>query len=268
MGYLRDILILKKEEIKKTRKDLKLIKSSLEKKARAPGRFLKNIRNGKINIIAEIKKASPSRGIINGQLDIKETVLIYNKFKNFICGISVLTESLYFRGKPQDIMTVRENSDLPILRKDFIFSEIQVYESAALGADCILLISSLLGKKKLKRLCDLAISLGLDVLVEIHSLDELGKALDTGTRLIGVNNRNLKDMSIDNKTIYNFLNYRQKKDLEDKIFICESGIEDTGYIKDLFSNGLNVFLIGGHFMASRDLENTLKNMESELSKEI
>ncbi len=106
------------------------------------------------------------------------------------------------------------------------------------------------------------------MLVEIHSPDELGKALDTGTRLIGVNNRNLKDMSIDNRTIYNILNYRQKKDLEDKTFICESGIEDAGYIKDLFSNGLNTFLIGGYFMASRDLEKTLKNMESELSNEI
>jgi indole-3-glycerol phosphate synthase len=264
LKYIKDILISKKEEIKKMGKNSSFIRSALRKTGRDKRSFFKNIENGKINIIAEIKKASPSRGIINGQLDIKETVITYNKFKSFICGISVLTESLYFKGRPEDIRIAKENSDLPVLRKDFIFSDIQLYQSAALGADCVLLISSLLGRSKLKKLYGLAVSIGLDVLVEIHSLKDLEKALDTGARFIVINNRNLKDMSIDGRTVYNFLDYMQKEDLRDKIFVCESGIEGTGYIKDLFSSGLSTFLIGGYFMASKDLKKTLKNMEFEL----
>lgn len=270
MKYIKEILILKKEEIRKINRDYSCMESAFtaaEKTQKSRKSFFKNIRRGKINIIAEIKKASPSRGMINENLDIGRTAHIYNDFENFICGISVLTESLYFKGDPGDIKMVKENSKLPVLRKDFIFSDIQVYESAALGADCILLISTLLGRKKLKKLYDLAVSLGLDVLVEAHSIEDLDKVLDTGARFIGINNRNLKDMSIDGKTIYNFLDYRQKKDLKDKVFICESGIEDTEYIKDLFSNGVNTFLIGGYFMASKDLEKTLKKMELELKKE-
>ena len=264
MKYLKEILVSKKEEIKKIERNLSLIKSALKKTERDRKSLFKNIENGKINVIAEIKKASPSRGIINGHLDIRETVLVYNKFKSFISGISILTEALYFKGDPEYIRIAKKNSDQPVLRKDFIFSEKQIYQSAALGADCILLISSLLGKRKLKRLYDLAISLGLDVLVEVHNLKDLNKALDTGTRLIGINNRNLKDMSIDDRNIYNFLNYIRKEDLKEKIFVCESGIEDTEYIKDLFLNGINTFLIGGYFMASKDLEKTLKRMEVEL----
>jgi len=261
MEYLKEILISKKEEIKKIGKNSSLIKSELEKTGRYKRSFLNNIGSGKVNVIAEIKRASPSRGIINDQLDLRETVLAYDGFKNFICGISVLTESLYFKGSPEDIKVVRENSDLPVLRKDFIFSDKQIYESAALGVDCILLIGTLLGKRKLKKLYHLAVSLGLEVLVEIHSLEDLDKVLDTGARFIGVNNRNLRDMSVDSNIIYKFLDYSQKNDIRDRVFVCESGIEDVGYIKDLFSRGINTFLIGSYFMASRDLKNTLKSME-------
>lgn len=264
MKYIKEILISKKEEIKKIEENSSLIKSVLKETVRDKRSFFKNIGNGKINVIAEIKKASPSKGIINKQLDIKETVLTYNKFRSFICGISILTESLYFKGKPEDVKIAKENSDLPVLRKDFIFSDVQIYESAALGVDCILLISSLLAGRKLKKLYDLAVSLGLDVLVEIHNIKDLDKALDTGTRFIGINNRNLKDMSVDGTNIYNFLDYMQKEDLKDKVFVCESGIEDTEYIKDLFSSGLNTFLIGGYFMASENLKKTLESMELEL----
>lgn len=267
MEYLKEILIVKKEEIKKIRRSSEWIKPAVKNTEKERGSFLRNIKRDKVNVIAEIKKASPSKGIINDRLDIEETVMLYDKFKSFICGISVLTESLYFKGDPENIRIVKKKSKLPVLRKDFIFSEVQIYESAALGADCILLISSLLGKGKLRKLYDLAGNLGLDALVEVHSVKELDKALDIGAQFIGINNRNLKDMSIDRKTVYNILNYSKNKDLSDKIFVCESGVENVEYIKSLFLSGINTFLVGGYFMVSKNLEKTLSSMELELKRE-
>ncbi|HEY4695925.1 MAG TPA: indole-3-glycerol-phosphate synthase [Candidatus Hydromicrobium sp.] len=267
MNYLKEILSAKKEEIKKIKKNPELMKSNISKTIKSKGDFLRNIKKGKINIIAEIKKASPSRGIINRRLDVERTALTYDKFRSFISGISVLTESLYFKGDPEDISRVRKKTNLPVLRKDFIFSEIQVYESAALEADCILLISSLLGREKLKKLHEFAGNLGLDVLVEVHNIKELDKALDIGAEFIGINNRNLKNMSVDGKTIYDFLEYCSNKDFSDKIFVCESGIRDIGYIKDLFLKGINAFLIGEYFMSSNNLEKTLRDMELGLKIE-
>jgi len=267
MNYIKEILSAKKEEIKKIGGNPKWMKSKIPGTVKSKGSFLRNIKKGKINIIAEIKKASPSRGIINGRLDVEKTALTYNKFKSFISGISVLTEPLYFMGNTKDIRKVRSKTNLPILRKDFIFSEAQVYESAAIEADCILLIASLLGGKKLKRLHELAGNLGLDTLVEIHDIKELDKVLDAGAEFIGINNRNLRTMRIDEKTIYDFLRYRSNKDFSDKIFVCESGIRDAEFIRDLFSNGINAFLIGEYFMTSNSLEERLKEIELELKKE-
>ncbi len=266
MNYLKEILLAKKEEIKKIGKNPGWMDSKIQGTVKSKGNFLGNIKKGKINIIAEIKKASPSRGIINGMLDVQKTALTYNNFKDFISGISVLTEPLYFMGSPEDIRKVRSKTALPVLRKDFIFSEVQVYESAALGADCILLIASLLGGKKLKKLYELAGNLGLDVLVEVHDMKELDKVLDAGAEFIGINNRNLKTMRIDQETIHDFLRYRSNRELSDKVFVCESGIRDVGYIKDLFSEGINVFLIGEYFMRSNNLEAKLNEIELEFKK--
>ena len=267
MNYLKEILLAKKEGLKKIGKNPGWMESKIQGTVKSKGNFLKNIKKGKINIIAEIKKASPSRGIINGMLDVEKTALTYNNFKSFISGISVLTEPLYFMGSPEDIRKVRSKTALPILRKDFIFSEVQVYESAAMEADCILLIASLLGGKKLKKLYELAGNLGLDVLVEVHDIKELDKVLDAGAEFIGINNRDLKTMRIDQETIYNFLRYYSNRELSDKVFVCESGIRDSGYIKDLFSEGINVFLIGEYFMSGNDLEGRLSDMELKLKIE-
>ena len=271
MKYLKEILLAKKKEtegLKESYREMPLPgdqSAVMQEKKR--GHFYKNIKKGKVNIIAEIKKASPSRGVIASGLDIEETALIYDRFKSFISGISVLTEPLYFRGRPGDIKIVKGKTELPVLRKDFIFNETLVYESAALGADCILLICSLLGLNKLKKLYNLACSLGLDVLVEVHSTEELKKVLDTGATIIGVNNRNLKDMSVNERLIYDFLDYAGSRELSGKIIICESGIKNVRYIKDLFLNGISTFLIGEYFMESCGLEKTLSDMESELKNE-
>jgi indole-3-glycerol phosphate synthase len=267
MNYIKEILSAKKEEIKKIGKNSGWMKPKLQRAVKSKGNFLRNIKKGKINIIAEIKKASPSRGIINGKLDVEKTALTYNNFKSFISGISVLTEPLYFMGSPNDIKKVKSKTTLPVLRKDFIFSEVQIYESAAMEADCILLIASLLGGKKLKRLYELAGNLGLDALVEVHDIKELDRVLDSGAEFIGINNRDLKTMRINEDTIYDFLRYRSNKELSDKVFVCESGIRDAGYIKDLFLEGINVFLIGEYFMSENDLEARLSDMELKLKIE-
>ncbi|MEA2015515.1 MAG: indole-3-glycerol-phosphate synthase [Actinomycetota bacterium] len=275
MKYLKEIMLLKKKEIKEIKKagwagnnkiKAEPGKESIKRKVSGKkGRFIKKIDKGKVNIIAEIKRASPSRGIINDKLDIEKTAGLYDRFRNFICGISILTESLYFKGNPEDIAAVKKKTKLPVLRKDFIFSEAQVYQSAEIGADCILLISSILGFKRLEKLYRLASDIGLDVLVEVHTIRELDRALYTGAELIGINNRNLKNMKVNGKVIYEFLNYRSS-DLSDRILVCESGVKETGYIRDLFSKGVSTFLIGEYFMRGSNLEKTLKRMETELKK--
>jgi len=270
LKYLKEILLSKKKEIKEINKNFQSIKHTTVDNGEKKGRFARNIKRDRVNIIAEIKKASPSRGILNSKLDVGKTALLYDRFKGFISGVSVLTESLYFNGNIENIEAVKRKTTLPVLRKDFIFNEAQVYQSAEIGSDCILLISSILSARKLKKLYNLASNLGLDVLVEVHTMEELDKALNIGAKIIGINNRNLKNMIVDEKVIYNFLDYLNNypgiKDISDKIFVCESGVKDVKYIKDLFLSGISTFLIGEYFMKSSNLEETLSNMELELRK--
>ncbi len=262
MDYLKEILLNKKN-------DIKILDIKFKDKNFINGNFnfVKNISSSRVNIIAEIKKASPSRGTINENLDVEKTAILYSKYKNFISAISVITESLYFKGSSDFIKVVKKVSDLPVLRKDFIFHESQIYESAALGADCILLISSILGQKKLNKLYSLAKNIGLDVLVEVHSDREFDKAFNTGSQLIGINNRNLKSMEVNTNNTIDILMNALGKDIKDKIIVCESGIENTSYIKDLHKRGINVFLIGSYFMQSKNLEHDLSDMEAKLKRE-
>ncbi|MBL7060294.1 MAG: indole-3-glycerol-phosphate synthase [Actinobacteria bacterium] len=262
MDYLREILRNKKIEIKSLDgkfKDKNFIDGNFN--------FIKNISGNRVHIIAEIKKASPSRGMINDSLDVEKVTLLYCKYKSFISAISVITESVYFKGSNDFLKVVKKVSDLPVLRKDFIFHESQIYESVALGADCILLISSILGQKKLNKLYSLATNLGLDVLVEAHSVKEFDKAFNTGARLIGINNRNLKNMEVSIGNTIDILEHTASKDIKDKILVCESGMENTGYIKDLYKRGIKVFLIGSYFMQSKNLVHDLSDMEAGLKRE-
>jgi len=262
MDYLREILRNKKIEIKSLDgkfKDKNFIDGNFN--------FIKNISSNRVHIIAEIKKASPSRGMINDSLDVEKVTLLYCKYKSFISAISVITESVYFKGSSDFLKVVKKVSDLPVLRKDFIFHESQIYESAALGADCILLISSILGQKKLNKLYSLATNLGLDVLVEAHSVKEFDKAFNTGARLIGINNRNLKNMEVNIGNTIDILEHAASKDIKDKIIVCESGMENTSCIKDLYKRGIKVFLIGSYFMQSSNLVHDLSDMEAGLKRE-
>jgi len=249
-----------------------LEESIYKKEAGVRGSLLKNMKRNQINVIAEIKKSSPSKGLINGSIDIKKVAALYNEYESFICGISVLTEPLYFNGNLSYIKEVKEVCELPVLRKDFLFNEIQVYESFFGGADCILLISSILSSKKLKRLYELAFNLGMEVIVEVHNLKDLDRALDINPRIIGINNRDLKSMQVNKNNIFKILEYISKENLTNKTFICESGIGETNikndldYIKELYERGVRNFLIGTYFMQSKDLQATLKETEELFKK--
>jgi len=269
LKFLKEILIAKKNELGFIRTELENNGDAGYGKnpevSRPEKRFIRNISRGRINIIAEIKKASPSKGIINIDLDVSETARTYNKFDSFISGLSVLTEPLYFKGDGRDVALAQEGNSLPVLRKDFIFNELQIYESARLGADCILLISSLLSARRLKELYKCAGELGLDVLVETHYYRELENAIDMGAGLIGINNRDLKKMKVDNEHIVGLLNKLPGSALKEIKLVCESGVNDLDYINRLYNMGVETFLIGTYFMQSPDLEDALDRTREGLA---
>jgi indole-3-glycerol phosphate synthase len=199
----------------------------------------------KTGIIAEFKRKSPSKGIINSLSSIEEVSLGY--FREGASGVSVLTDTQFFGGSNSDLLSVREMSFFPILRKDFIINEYQVIESKSIGADAILLIAAALGNQEILKLSELARSLGMEVLLEIHEPAELDK-VNQYINIIGVNNRNLKTFEVNTdvseklveKIPYGFLK------------ISESGITSTQVIKKLIGCGYNGFLIGENFMSTPD----------------
>lgn len=204
-------------------------------------------------IIAEMKKASPSAGEIVKKYDPEKLGLAYRN-----CGaraISVLTESEYFKGSPEHLVQAREASGLPILRKDFIIDAYQIYESKILGASAILLIVAILDKKNYSELIRLARQLKLEALVEIHSESELELALPEEPRLIGINNRNLKDLSVNIDTTFELF----KKAPKNATVIAESGIQSTETIRQLKSAGIRGALIGESILKSKNMEEQLKS---------
>ncbi|MCR5509240.1 MAG: indole-3-glycerol phosphate synthase TrpC [Lachnospiraceae bacterium] len=205
--------------------------------------FYGNLKKDGISIIGEFKKASPSLGDITEKIDLLDRIDEYNASAD---AISCLTEEDHFKGNTDYLKTIRERSKLPILRKDFMIDEYQFYEAKAIKADAVLLITAILDDAMLKDFYELARALKLDVLVETHDEYEIARALKADPRIIGVNNRNLKDFSIDLKTTGRLKKYIP----EDKVFVSESGImgdEDVKYLKE---TGVDAFLIGRAFMES------------------
>jgi len=192
-------------------------------------------------IIAEVKKASPSKGLIDPNFDPVKTALNYEKY--CVNAISVLTEKNYFLGDDKNIGLVKDKTTKPILRKDFIIDKYQIYQSILLGADAILLITSVL-KDNLKSYYQLATSLGLHCLVEVHDRFEIELALECGCRIIGINNRDLNNFNVDIRTTEKLMKYIPK----DKIIVSESGISSTSDLKYLKSIGASAVLIGESFM--------------------
>ncbi len=207
-----------------------------------------------ISLIAEIKKASPSAGILKKNLDVEKMARIYQKAG--ADAISVLTERKFFWGSPPDLKKIRESVSLPILRKDFIIGEFQIYESKILGADCILLIVGILNKKNLKQLLRLATSLGLQAFVEVHQKQELEKALSIGADLIGINNRNLKNFKVDLKTTERLMTLIP----QNVATVAESGISSFEEVRELKNLGINAVLVGEAIIKSQNPESKIKDL--------
>jgi len=196
-------------------------------------------------IIAEFKRASPSKGVINDRSDIDDVVTGY-QFHG-AAGISILTEPVFFQGSNDDLLEAAGYLETPLLRKDFIIDEYQLYESKALGADVILLIAAILHPKEVKKLATIATGLGMEVLLELHDENELDHICDDAT-IIGINNRNLKTFQVDIER-----SLRMAEQIPSgKLMVAESGIDSIENILLFRNHGFKGFLIGEHFMKQPD----------------
>nr|WP_321236360.1 indole-3-glycerol phosphate synthase TrpC [uncultured Psychroserpens sp.] len=202
----------------------------------------KRLRESSTGIIAEHKRRSPSKQVINHDLNIFDVAKGYENAG--VCGMSVLTDGKYFGGSLDDLLTARSSCNLPLLRKEFIIDTYQIIEAKAYGADVILLIAAILTKAEIKQFSELAKQLHLDVLLEVHNEDELHKSITPTIDMLGVNNRNLKTFEVSLETS------KQLSALipNDFIKVSESGISNIGAIKILQSYGYKGFLIGENFM--------------------
>ncbi len=218
---------------------------------------MENIENDTIHIIAEIKRASPSKGMIKADLVAADYAESYER--GGASAISVLTEDHWFKGSIADLIDARESSTLPILRKDFTISTYQIFESAVIGADAILLIVRILSKNQLKDYLDLCAELNIDALVEIHTQEDIDKMKDSGARLIGINNRNLKSFDTDIDTAINL-----KAGLAPgQIPVAASGIATKDDIEKTRTAGIHHFLIGESIVRSTNPEKFLQSLKKE-----
>jgi indole-3-glycerol phosphate synthase len=200
------------------------------------------IRAQKPAIIAEIKKASPSKGVIRE--NFQPVSIAQDYAMNGATCLSVLTDKEFFQGSEVYLQMVRERCPLPVLRKDFMIDPYQVYEARALGADCILLIVAALEDAQMQDLETIAMQLGMDVLVEVHNAEELQRALSLNTPLLGINNRNLRTFETSLQTTLDL----QAQIPADRIIITESGIHTTEDVQLMLDNGIYGFLVGEAFM--------------------
>ena len=206
----------------------------------------KLIKNSPVGIIAEHKRRSPSKDIINNNHSVEDVVLGYQNAG--ACGISVLTDGKYFGGSLDDLLLAKAAINIPLLRKEFIIDEYQILESKAHGADVILLIASVLTRQEIKNLSEFGQSLGLEILLEVHNLEELEKSILPSLDLIGVNNRNLKTFEVN-------LDYSKQlasKIPDEFVKISESGISSAEVVKELQQFGYQGFLMGEHFMKTKN----------------
>ena len=217
--------------------------------------FFVNLKKTGISIIGEFKKASPSLGVIDQKIDLTKRIDEYNAS---VDAVSVLTEEDHFNGNTGYLKTIRKITDLPILRKGFMIDEYQFYEAKAIGADAVLLITAILDDHQMRSFYELSRSLGLGVLVETHDEYEIERALKTEARIIGVNNRNLKDFSIDIKNTGRLKKYIP----DDRLYVAESGIMNDEDVKYLKETGVDGFLIGRAFMESDNPKELAKKWKS------
>lgn len=248
MNKLDEIIAHKHQEIRKI--------LPLADKYRAAGAARNDFRSlsaalmsdpGRLGLIAEVKRASPSAGTISADFDFLAIARTYDKAG--ASAISVLTDEKYFQGRLEYMTLIRQEVSVPVLRKDFIVHEAQIFEAVCAGADAILLIVAALDQETLVRLLDTAHAFQLEVLVEVHDLPELERALDTDARIIGVNNRNLKSFTVDLATTEALA----EEVPDDIVLVSESGIKTPADAARLAAAGADALLVGETLMRSGDL---------------
>ncbi|WP_313525148.1 indole-3-glycerol phosphate synthase TrpC [Anaerotignum sp.] len=220
--------------------------------------FQKALEQEGISFICEIKKASPSKGLIAQEFPYLNISRDYEQAS--AAAISVLTEPQFFNGSPQYLKEISASTKIPTLCKDFIIDAYQIYEAKILGASAVLLIAEILEEEKLKTFLQLAESLGMSALVESHSLPQLKKSLRCGAKIVGVNNRNLETFEVDIKTALTLREYVPSNIL----FVAESGIQTPEHIKLLSDSGIDGVLIGETFMRANDKIEMMSKLRSLL----
>ena len=252
---LDEIVEAKVEELTKRKQDMPL--SALEKLGLKGSKkdFAAALKGDDVRLIAEVKMASPSRGVLRTDLDPVKLARIYAQ--NGAAAISVLTEERYFGGSLEHLAAIGEAMDnIPLLRKDFIFDPYQVYESRAGGASALLLIVAILSDSELSELLSLSHELGLICLVEVHNQAELERAIMSGAQIIGINNRDLKTFAVDLETT------RRLRPLipQDRIVVSESGIKDRGDVQKLRQWGVDAMLVGEALVTAGDIDKKVKEL--------
>ena len=255
---LKKIIARKWEEIAARKSMVSLDDLKVKASEQGPARgFVRAIENniaaGKAGVIAEIKKASPSKGVIREHFVPAEIAKSYEE--GGAACLSVLTDVDFFQGADAYLQQARAAVQLPVIRKDFLVDEYHIYEAKALGADCVLLIVSALETEKLKELNSLAQELGLDVLVEVHDQKELEIALTLPNKLIGINNRNLHTFDVTLETTYQLLSQID----ENRIVVTESGILSPNDVAAMRARNVNAFLVGEAFMRAESPGQALKD---------
>lgn len=255
-SLLEDILEHKRRLVKEKQAFFLSLKKKLDSTQYSRYRLFSRMisQPGQINLIAEIKKASPSAGLIRENFDLLEIarVLVENK----VAAISILTEDKYFLGAPYFIKQISDQFNIPILAKDFIIDEGQILEARFNGASAVLLIVALLADEQLKSLMEVASSMRLDCLVEVHSQEELTRALDLGAQIIGVNNRNLRTLEVDISLCEKLIPQIPR----DKIIVAESGFKTCQEIQKLRNLGAHAVLIGETLMREKNIGNKIQEL--------
>lgn len=254
-NILKRIMTSKVDELKMTKRQLSLAALKERINSRRPYvNFKAAISNGSLQLIAEVKKASPSQGVLCK--DFFPVALAKEYAAGGAAAISVLTESNYFGGMVEHLSSIRDEISLALLRKDFIFDPYQIYESAAYGADAILLIASVLDEGQLAELIYLSGDLGMDCLVETHNENEIDKAIHSGAQIIGINNRDLGSFAVDIDIT------RRLRHLipESRVTVSESGIENRTQVLKIREWGIDAILVGAALVESADIQSKIKEL--------
>lgn len=260
MDILQEIAKKTKERVIGLKKEIPLsaVKEAASRLTASPPSFYEALKAEPIALICEVKRASPSKGVISKNFPYLSIAKEYEKAG--ASAISCLTEPFYFLGKSQYLREITAAVKIPVLRKDFTVDEYMIYEAKILGASAVLLICSILSERQLKEYLEITHSLGLAALVETHSEEEIDLAVRAGARIIGVNNRNLRDFTVD---LNHSIRLREKVP-KDRIFVSESGIRTPEDIQTLRENGVNAVLIGETLMKSGNITEEIRRLKGEM----